>query len=100
MKRIHKLSIAALLLFVIWVVLCSSAASAELQAPLLWVVYTLPLLTVALFGLYALLLLIHGVCTFRTVPSEAEKLKQDIEEAFAFLRRKGIPYELPHQAVS
>lgn len=93
MKRIHKLLAAALLLFVIWGVLCSSASSSELEGPLLWAIYTLPLLVVVASGIYALILLIHGVVTFRTVPAEAEKLKQDIDEAFAFLRRKGVPWE-------
>lgn len=59
----------------------------------MWAIYTLPLLVVVASGIYALILLIHGVVTFRTVPAEAEKLKQDIDEAFAFLRRKGVPWE-------
>lgn len=56
-------------------------------------IYTLPVLAVVAFGVYALVLLIHGVLTFRTVPAEADKLRLDIEEAFAFLRRKGVPWE-------
>jgi hypothetical protein len=103
MKRILRLSAAALLLLLIWGVLCSSANSHQLQGPLLWAIYTLPVLLVVAFGLYALILLIHGVLTFRTVPSEAELLKRDIEEAFAFLRRKGVPWEsknITHSTVS
>ena len=59
----------------------------------MWAIYTLPLLVVVASGIYALILLIHGVVTFRTVPAEAEKLKQDIDEAFVFRRRKGVPWE-------
>lgn len=92
MKRIHKLSAIALVLLLIWGVLCSTATEG-LEGPLLWVIYTLPLLAVIAFGLYALILLIHGVLTFRTVPAEAENLKLDIDEAFAFLTRNGIAWE-------
>lgn len=93
MKRINKLSAAALLLLFIWGALCVFASSSNLEGPLLWVIYTLPLLAVVAFGLYALILLVHGVLTFRTVPAEADKLKQDIDEALSFLRRKGVPWD-------
>ena len=35
-----------------------------------------PFFLVALFGLYSVIALLYGVVTFRTVPEEAEALKQ------------------------
>jgi len=91
MKRFHKLLCILALFVIIWLFLCVKLAPAEPAIAIL--IYALPILVLGLFGLYALALLIHGVVTFRTVPSEAASLRVEVEEAIYFLRKKGINWE-------
>lgn len=91
MKRFHKLLGLLLLFTAVWLFLCVKLAPAEPVISIL--VYSLPILLLGLFGLYALALLIHGVLTFRTVPSEAASLRVEVEQAVHFLRKQGIDWE-------
>jgi hypothetical protein len=49
-----------------------------------------PALAVVAFGVYLLISLVVGVATFKTVPEEAELLRQDILRAKKDLARRGI----------
>ena len=91
MKRFHKLLCSFFLFLAFWLYLCVRLAPLEPSIAIL--IYSLPILLVGLFGLYALILLIHGVLTFRTVPSEAASLREEVEEALQYLRKQGIDWE-------
>lgn len=91
MKRFHKLLTIFLIFVAVWLYLCAQLAPREPAIAIL--IYSLPVLVLGLFGLYALILLIHGVLTFRTVPSEAASLRVEVEEALQFLRKQGIDLE-------
>jgi hypothetical protein len=94
MKRFHQISISAGILLLLWLAVCTLVSrDKEVPGAVVWSIYTLPVSALAAYGLYAFILLVHGVLTFRTVPSEAEKLRADIDEALTFLRQRGISWE-------
>ena len=53
----------------------------------------LPLLSIAAFGVYALLLLAVGVASFRDCPGDAAALQSDIKKARAALAARGVVVE-------
>jgi Dolichol-phosphate mannosyltransferase subunit 3 (DPM3) len=89
MRKIHQLALLVCLVALLWALAWSSTSD---SSPLLVRVAAggLPLWLLTAFGIYALTLLIWGVLTFRTVPSEAEALRADIDEARIWLRKHGI----------
>lgn len=86
MLRVQKLAALASLLLAVWIALLQ-AVEKQPQRTLLLLA---PVLAVAGLGAYLLLALLLGVLTFRTVPEEADLLKQDIKQAREALAAKGI----------
>lgn len=52
----------------------------------------LPVAILILFGLFSFLFIIYGVVTFNDCPGEAEKLKQQIDEARRDLEKAGFKF--------
>ena len=49
-----------------------------------------PFIAIVCFGIYLALWLVYGIVTFRTVPAEAESLRQDVLRARRELAARGI----------
>jgi hypothetical protein len=91
MKRFHGLLVAFLVLAVSWFWACVAVQSSDSTGHMLkYFVLSLPATVLAIYGLYASILLVYGVCTFRTVPKEAAQLRAEIDEAHQFLRKRGV----------
>jgi dolichol-phosphate mannosyltransferase subunit 3 len=89
MRTLHAYAALAGLVALLWALACASTPASSPLA-LRVAAVGLPLWLLGAFGLYALALLVWGVLTFRTVPSEADALRADVAEARAFLRQHGI----------
>lgn len=89
MRRIHKIAAVALALIVTWVLGCIAVRDSEIAA-LQRGVYLAPVAAAAIYAAVVLCMLAWGVCTFRSVPEEAASLREEVAEARAFLRKRGV----------
>jgi len=86
MLRIARLAACGAALLTVWILLFTVSPPGQVRH-----LITLgPVILLLAFGLYALVLLIHGVVVFRTVPEEAELLQRDIVRAKRALSAKGL----------
>ncbi|KAL5966807.1 putative dolichol-phosphate mannosyltransferase subunit 3 [Taenia solium] len=51
------------------------------------IIFCLPVAVIIFFGLFSFLFIVYGVVTFNDCPGEAEKLKQQIDEARRHLEK-------------
>ncbi|VDK39285.1 unnamed protein product [Taenia asiatica] len=56
------------------------------------IILCLPGAVIILFGLFSFFFIIYGVVTFNDCPGEAEKLKQQIDEARRHLEKAGYEF--------
>lgn len=89
MTRFHRIGAALTAATAVWLAACYSVPE-SLDSSQQLALWFLPLLLLAMWGLYALVLLIAGVLSFRTVPAEAESLRRDIDEANRFYLKRGV----------
>ncbi|KAK9803392.1 hypothetical protein WJX72_004475 [[Myrmecia] bisecta] len=86
MLRIHRILACAAIAVAVWIGLLTTDLVPGHHTLLLLA----PLIALVLFGLYALVKLLYGVATFRTVPEELEALQKDLVAARADLIRRGV----------
>ena len=89
MRRFQRLCGTLACFVMAWLLACTLLDARHGRVTRL-LLYSLPVLALAGYGLVVLAMLIHGVCTFNSVPEEAQALRQEIQEAHTFLRSKGI----------
>lgn len=80
---------SALAALMLWAVACSHL-DAKQPVLLRYTVLLLPVLMVIAYGMLALVLLVYGVLTFKSMPEEAASLRAEVQEAHAWLRAKGV----------
>eukprot|EP01025_Chloroclados_australasicus_P009844 TRINITY_DN13803_c0_g1_i1.p1 TRINITY_DN13803_c0_g1~~TRINITY_DN13803_c0_g1_i1.p1 ORF type:complete len:101 (-),score=5.75 TRINITY_DN13803_c0_g1_i1:110-412(-) len=90
-RRFHRLLTIAALLLAAWLYACSQAAHADITDWKAQLVYLSPVLLIVAWGAYAFVLLVFGVASFRSVPSAAESLRSEMQEAQSFLRAHHVP---------
>jgi hypothetical protein len=90
MTRFQRLISLLVVLALLWLGTWASLRTFSRNEQVQYLVAFLPLIAVTSFGLYAFCLLMYGVATFKTVPSEAEALRREIAEAHLFLRQHNV----------
>jgi tellurite resistance protein TehA-like permease len=90
MTRFQRLISLLLVLVLLWLGTWASVRKNSKSEVVHHLAAFFPLIVITSFGLYAFSLLVYGVATFKTVPSEAESLRRDIDEAHVFLRQHKV----------
>ncbi|KAK9808353.1 hypothetical protein WJX73_005401 [Symbiochloris irregularis] len=86
MRRIAKLLGWAVGLLAVWL----AALQLEVSRRTHILILLAPVISVAAFGVYSVVLLLYGVLTFSDRPEEGRALKQDVDRARRDLTAKGI----------
>lgn len=76
-----------------WVAVISRHIKAQLLEEWMSVIIPLPLLLVALFGLYAVSTVLWRVYTFNDCEEAAKELQKEVRQAKDDLRQKGITFK-------
>lgn len=86
MRRITRLGAAFTAAAAVWLL----ALETEHSKPAHVILMLVPFICIALFGFYAITVLLYGVLTFSDRPEEGQALKQDVAAAMRDLVARGV----------
>ncbi|XP_055328858.1 dolichol-phosphate mannosyltransferase subunit 3-like [Paramacrobiotus metropolitanus] len=90
MLKVLEWIIAGVLTLAVWLAAVLNVHSWKLSSFGTNVVLYFPVIAVLIFGLTSAAIIAYRVSTFRDCPDAAKELQQEIEEARADLKRKGL----------
>ena len=76
----------------VWTALVTKSVSIAIPDTCMNVLYYLPIYLLMSFACYSLAVVGYGVATFNNCEKAAEELKQEIQEAKKYLKRKGFKF--------
>ena len=90
MTKLLEWLTAGVLCVSLWVAVLTGKLVPTLSKDNFYLVLVSPVIFVALFGVYALAVLVYRVATFNDCEEAAKELRLEIEEAKADLKSKGL----------